>query len=130
MMSWFLTLPGIITLMVIILVIASLVYWKRKPIKRWFADRKVNWTLRLGPIEAELVEKEKPSSPKRRAGVSFGENNDLSGATVRNIAGRDIRRGEAGESRGGQTPGVDLGKGNKLRNAQISDVAGRDLEAE
>ncbi len=62
-------------------------------------------------------------------GVDFGEGGDFSRATIRRVAGRDIRRGPAAaeESPGGKTPGVDFGKKGQFRDAEIEDIAGRDI---
>ena len=127
-MTWLLSPAGIAVVVILIVAIASLIYWKRKPIKKWLATHKVGWKLKAGPVEMSLEEKDKPGAKQQRqAGVDFGEGTDLTGASLRGVAGRDIRRGAAAaESAGGQTPGVDFGKKAKLRDAEIEDVAGRD----
>lgn len=129
-MSWMLSPTGIAIIAVLIVVIASLIYWKRKPIKKWLASRKVSVTIKAGPVEVSLAEPE--PKPKKAAdtpaGVDFGEGSDFTGATIRGVAGRDIRRGSAAaESPGGQAPGVDFGKKGQFRDAQIEDVTGRDI---
>jgi len=129
-MAWMFSPTGIAVIAVVIVVIASLIYWKRKPIKKWLASRKVGVTIKAGPVEVSLADKEKPEKAAGApAGVDFGEGSDFSGATIRGVAGRDIRRGPAAaeESPGGQTPGVDFGKKGKFREAEIEDVAGRDI---
>ena len=128
-MQWMLTPLGIGIIAAVIVLIASLVYWKRKPIKKWFAGRKVGLKLKAGPVEVSLDEKDKPkkeSGPS--AGVRFGKGSDFTGASVRGIAGRDIRRGSAAATTpGGQTPGVDFGEKGKFQDAEVEDVAGRDV---
>jgi hypothetical protein len=128
-MAWMLSPVGIGVIVVVIVVIASLIYWKRKPIKKWFAGRKVGVKIKAGPVEVSLDEKDKPKEVGgARAGVSFGTDNDFSGARIAGVAGRDIRRGSAAAgSPGGQTPGVDFGEKNKFPGVQIEDVAGCDL---
>jgi hypothetical protein len=127
--AWMLSPNGIGIIAVLIVAIASLIYWKRKPIKKWLASRKVGVTLKAGPVEVSLADKEKPEKAARPpAGVSFGEGSDFTGATIKGVAGRDIRRGSAAaESPGGKTPGVNFGKKGKFRNAEIEGVAGRDI---
>jgi len=129
-MAWIFSPTGIGIIAVLIVVIASLIYWKRKPIKKWLASRKVGVTIKAGPVEVSLAEPE--PKPKKAAdvpaGVDFGEGSDFSGATIRGVAGRDIRRGSAAvESPGGKAPGVDFGKKGKFGEAEIEDVAGRDI---
>jgi len=128
-MAWMLSPVGIGVIVVLIVLIASLIYWKRKPIKKWFAGRKVGVKIKAGPVEVSLDEKDKPKATGgARAGVSFGTGNDFTGARITGVAGRDIRRGSAAAgSPGGQTPGVDFGKKNEFRDAEVEDVAGRDV---
>jgi len=128
-MAWMLSPVGIGVIVVLIVLIASLIHWKRKSIKKWFASRKVGVTLKAGPVEVSLEEKDKPQARGgARAGVSFGTDNDFTGARIAGVAGRDIRRGSAAaESPGGQTPGVNFGEKGKFRDAQIEDIAGRDV---
>jgi hypothetical protein len=128
-MAWMFSPTGIVVIAVLIVVIASLIYWKRKSIKKWLASRKVGVTIKAGPVEVSLADKEKPEKAAGApAGVDFGEGSDFTGATIRGVAGRDIRRGSAaGESPGGKTPGVDFGKKGKFGEAEIEDVAGRDI---
>ena len=129
-MAWMFSPTGIAVIAVLIVVIASLIYWKRKPIKKWLASRKGGVTIKAGPLEVSLAEPE--PKPKKAAdvpaSVDFGEGSDFTGATIRGVAGRDIRRGSAAaESPGGKTPGVDFGKKGKFGEAEIEDVAGRDI---
>jgi hypothetical protein len=128
-MAWIFSPTGIAVIAVLIVVIASLIYWKRKPIKKWLASRKVDVTIKAGPVEVSLADKEKPKKAAGApAGVDFGEGGDFSGATIRDVAGRDIRRGSAaGESPGGKAPGVSFGKKGKFRDAKIEDVTGHDI---
>jgi hypothetical protein len=129
-MTWMFSPTGIAVIAVLIVVIASLIYWKRKPIKKWFASRKIGVTIKAGPVEVSLADKEKPEkAASAPAGVDFGEGGDFSGATIRRVAGRDIRQGSAAaeESSGGKTPGVDFGKKGQFGEAEIEDVAGRDI---
>jgi hypothetical protein len=129
-MTWMFSPPGIAVIAVLIVLIASLIYWKRKPIKKWLASRKVDVTIKAGPVQVSLADKEKPEKAAGApAGVDFGQGGDFSGATIRRVAGRDIRRGPAAaeESPGGKTPGVDFGKKGKFRDADIEDIAGRDI---
>ena len=129
-MAWIFSPSGIVIIAALIVVIASLIYWKRKPIKKWLASRKVGVTIKAGPVEVSLAEQE--PKPKKAAGapagVDFGEGSDFSGATIRGVAGRDIRRGSAAaRSPGGKAPGVDFGKKGKFGEAEIEDMAGRDI---
>jgi hypothetical protein len=128
-MAWMLSPVGIGVVAALIVVIASLIYWKRKPLKKWFAGRKVGVKIKAGPVEVSLDEKDKPKEVGgARAGVTFGEGNDFTGARIAGVAGRDIRRGSAAAgSPGGRTPGVDFGEKNKFPGVQIEDVAGCDL---
>ena len=128
-MAWIFSPTGIVIIAVLIVVIASLIYWKRKPIKKWFAKKQVGVTIKAGPVEVSLADKEKPEKAADvPAGVDFGEGSDFSGATIRGVAGRDIRRGPAAaESAGGKAPGVEFGKKGQFGEAEIEDIAGRDI---
>jgi hypothetical protein len=128
-MAWISSPSGIAIIAVLIVVIASLIYWQRKPIKRWLGRQEVaEVELGAGPVKVTLKEKKEAESPASSAGVDFGEGSDFTGATLRGVAGRDIRRGSAAaESPGGKTPGVDFGKRGKFVDAEIEDVAGRDI---
>jgi hypothetical protein len=128
-MDWMLSPFGIGVIAVLIVVIASLIYWQRKPIKRWLRRQEVDEVeLGVGPLKVKLKGKKKAESPSSSAGVDFGEGGDFTGATIRGVAGRDIRRGSAAaESPGGKTPGVDFGKKGQFRDAEIEDIAGRDI---
>jgi len=127
-MAWMLSPVGIGIIVVLIVAIASLIYWKRESIKRWLGRQELDEIeVGAGPLKAKFREK-KPEPPPSSAGVDFGEGGDFTGAKISGVAGRDIRRGSAAdESSGGKTPGVDLGKESKFRNAEIEDVAGRDI---
>jgi len=127
-MAWMLSPLGIGVIAALVVGIASLIYRKRKPIKRWLRRQEVDAVeLGAGPVKVTLKSKKKPE-PSASAGVRFGEGSDFTGATIRGVAGRDIRRGSAAaESPGGKTPGVDFGKKAKFSDAEIEDVAGRDI---
>ena len=63
-----------------------------------------------------------------QAGVSFGEGSDFSGAKIRGVAGRDLRRGAgAAQAPDGEAPVVDFGKKGKFAQAEVEEVAGRDV---
>jgi hypothetical protein len=128
-MAWMLSPTGMAVIVVAIVVIAVLAYWQRKPITRWLRRQEVHEVeLGGGPVKVKLRGKTEAEPPPPSAGVSFGEGNDFTGATIRGVAGRDIRRGSAAaESPGGRAPGVDFGKQGKFRDADIEDVAGRDI---
>jgi len=128
-MDWISSPSGIAIIAAVIVVMASLIYWKREPVKKWFASRKVSLKIKAGPVEVGIDEKEKPKKGMGApAGVDFGEGSDFTGATIRGVAGRDIRRGPAdAQSPGGKVPGVDFGKKGRLRDTDIEDVAGRDI---
>jgi hypothetical protein len=128
-MTWITSPLGIAVVAVLILMIAALIYWQRKSIKRWLSRQEVDEVeLGAGPVKVKLKGKKEPEASPSSAGVDFGEGGDFTGATIRGAAGRDIRRGPAAaESPGGKAPGVDLGKEGKFRDAEIEDVAGRDI---
>ena len=120
-MAWMFSPTGIVIIAALIVVIASLIYWKRKPIKKWFAKKQVGVTIKAGPVEVSLADKEKPKKAAGApAGVDFGEGSDFSGAIIRGVAGRDIRRGSAAaESPGGKAPGTYFGKpGHSAKKVQ------------
>ncbi len=123
--SWLTSPLGIAVLVVVILVAAALIYWKREPIRRWLRQWKLEF--KLGPVT--LKQEKKPETPASTApGVNFGAGNEFTGATIRGVAGRDIRRGSAAAaSSGGKAPGVDFGRQGQFRDAEITDVAGRDI---
>jgi len=123
--SWLTSPLGITVLVVVILVAAALVYWKREPIRRWL--RQWKWEFKLGPITLKQKEKPEPPAPAG-PGVTFGAGNKFTGAAIRGVAGRDIRRGSAAAApSGGKAPGVDFGRQGQFRDAEITDVAGRDI---
>jgi len=125
-MDWLLSPTGI-AVIVVLVVLAALIYWQRKAIQGWLGRQQVDEVeLGAGPLKVKLKGKKQPPAPSPSAGVDFGEGGDFSGATLRGVAGRDIRRGAA-ESPGGKAPGVDFGEKGKFRDAEIEDVAGRDI---
>ena len=128
-MPWILSPLGIGVIAVLVIVIASLIYWQRKPIKKWLRRQTVDEVeLGTGPLKVKLKGKKQPEASSSSAGVDFGEGGDFTGATIRGVAGRDIRRGSAAaESPGGKAPGVNFGKKGKFGDAEIEDVAGRDI---
>jgi hypothetical protein len=132
MVTFLLTPPGLYYLIGFIVILSLLVYWKREPIKGWLRRQEVSEIeLGTGPVKVKLRGKQEPGSASSSAGVNFGEDNDFSGANIRDVAGRDIRRGTAAPAASeGQTPGVDFGKRGKFRDAEIEDIAGHDIVEE
>ena len=130
-MDWIFSPPGSYVVGAIIVILATAIFWKRESIKRWFRNREVTKIeFSAGPLKATLTEKPPAKSQKNepRAGVSFGQGNDFSGAKIKDVAGRDIRRGDAASTtRGSKTPGVDFGEAGKFTGAEIEDIAGRDI---
>jgi len=61
-MAWMFSPTGIVIIAVLIVVMASLIYWRRKSIKKWLASRKVGVTIKAGPVEVSLAEPEPPSA--------------------------------------------------------------------
>ena len=128
-MAWISSPSGITIIVVAIVIIASLIYWQRKPIKKWLSRQEVaEVELGAGPFKVTLKGKKGSEASTASAGVDFGEGSDFTGAKISGVAGRDIRRGSgAAESPGGKAPGVDFGKKGKFGDAEIEDVAGRDI---
>jgi len=127
-MPWNLSPLGIGVIAVLVIAIASLIYWQRKPIKKWLRRQTVDEIeVGAGPVKVKLKGKKEPEAPSASTGVDFGEGSDFSGAKII-TAGRDIRRGSAAaaESSGGKAPGVDFGTEGKFRDAEI-EAAGRDI---
>jgi hypothetical protein len=120
---------GIAGIAVLVIIIALLVYRRRKSIRRWLRRQEVSEIeLGGGPIPFTVKLKKKPERKNSSAGVDFGESGDFTGAKFRNIAGRDIRRGSTdARPPGGRSPGVNFGKKGRFRDAEIEEVAGRDL---
>lgn len=128
MVAYFLTPPGLYILIAFIIIISVIVYWKREPIKRELR-RWRGKEVTVGPVKFERQNQENQvDSNTPKTGVDFGQENDFSGAKIKNVAGRDIRTGESKSSRTGATPGVDFGEKSKFKNTEIEDIAGRDLE--
>lgn len=119
MLTIALTPPGLYVTVAVIVVLATLIWWQRRPIRRFLRRLRVK-EISLGPVTLEQREKagEKPGKP----GVHL--KGDFRGARVEGVAGRDIVRGEAGPRPGGKTPGVELE--GKFGQAEVRDVAGRD----
>ena len=129
-MDWIFSPPGSYVVGAIIVILATAIFWKREPLKRWFRNKEVTKIeLSAGPLKATLAEKSQAKPQENApAGVSFGKDNDFGGAKIRDVAGRDIRRGAAASTtKGGRTPGVDFGEAGKFTGAEIEDVAGRDI---
>ena len=131
-LDWIRSPLGIGVIAVLVIVIAALICWKRKPIWRWLRRQEVHEVeVGAGPVKVKLRDKERREASSSSAGVDFGEGGDFTGATIRDVAGRDIRRGRAAtEASGGKAPGVDFGEKGKFREAEIEDVAGRDIVEE
>lgn len=135
MMGWLLSPQGITITIVIIVAIASLIFWKRKTIAGWLRRYKVNEIeVGLGPVKAKLKDKnQEEESPAPAGGVHFGENNVFTGTKISRIAGRDQISGEAAAKTASttsateeQTTSVSFGKSSKFDQAEIQDIAGRD----
>jgi hypothetical protein len=125
-MDWVLSPLGIIIIVAVVLATSGIVYGLWRLLRQQELDGS---ELSIGPVKIKLRKKgkQKRQAP-RRAGVTFGEGNDFTGAKISGVAGRDIRRGAAaGETPSGTSPGVDFGKGGKFAGAEIEDVAGRDV---
>jgi hypothetical protein len=128
--DWIFSTPGLVVIAVLIVLIATLIYWKREPIKKWLGRQKVEEVeLGAGPLKVKLKGEEKPKEAARpAAGVDLGKGSDFTGARISGVAGRDIRRGAAAaQTPRGDAPGVDFGEKGKFTDAEIEDVAGRDL---
>ena len=128
-MQWIWSPIGITVLVIVILALTTLIYWKRAAIKKWFSNKKWGVKVTAGPVEVSLEDKDKPKKAGTpRPGVSFGEGNDFIRAKIRGVAGRDVRRAAgATQTPDGEAPGVDFGKKGKYAEAEIEDVAGRDV---
>jgi hypothetical protein len=126
-MDWISSPSGITVVAVLIVVMASLIYWKREPIKKWLRGWRMDEVeLGAGPAKAKWKRKGEAKDASPSAGVDFGEGGDFTGASIR-AAGRDIRRSSAAtESPEGEAPGVNFGKEGKFRDAEI-EAAGRDI---
>ena len=119
MLTVALTPPGLYITVAIIVVLATLIWWQRRPIKRFLRSLEVK-EIGLGPVK--LGQKEKAGEKPGKAGVRL--KGDFRGARVERVAGRDIVQGEAGPRQGGKTPGVELE--GKFGRAEVRDLAGRD----
>lgn len=119
MLTIALTPPGLYVTIAVIVVLATLIWWQRRPIKRFLGSLRVK-EIGLGPVKLGPEEKtgEEPGQP----GVRM--KGDFRGARVERVAGRDIVQGETGPRPGGKTPGVELE--GKFGQAEVRDVAGRD----
>ena len=87
-MAWMLSPVGIGVIAVLIVVIASLIYWKLKPIKKWFATGAhiagvAGRDIRRGSTAAE-------SRGGRTPGVDFGEKGKFPGVQIEDITGCDL----------------------------------------
>jgi len=60
--SWLTSPLGITVLVVVILVAAALVYWKREPIRRWLRRWKLS-EVEVGPVKFKQEEKPEPPAP-------------------------------------------------------------------
>lgn len=119
MLTIALTPPGLYLTIAVIVVLTTLIWWRRRPIKRFLRSLRLT-EIALGPVK--LGREEKPSEKPGQAGVRL--KGDFRGARVKGIAGRDIVHGATGPRRGGQTPGVELE--GKFGQAEVRDLAGRD----
>jgi hypothetical protein len=129
-MAWMVSPLGISIIVVVVVAIASLVYWKREPIKTWLRGWRMDEVeLGAGPAKAKFKKKAKKDAlapHSARAGVDLGEDGDFTRSKITS-AGRDIRRGTAaGSPEEGEAPGVNFGKRGKFRDAEV-EAAGRDI---
>lgn len=120
MLTIALTPPGLYITVAVIVVLATLIWWQRRPIKRFLRSLRVTEIV-LGPVK--LGQKEKADEKPGKPGVRL--KGDFWGARVERVAGRDIVQGEAGPRPGGETPGVELE--GKFSQAEVRALAGRDL---
>ena len=114
----------------IVLLVVALIYRDRLT-EGWFKGSKegVEGGIKAAPLTessatvtpaGEQTTEEEPPAP---AGVRL--HGDFQRATVSDLAGRDLVRGEtAAPRRGGATPGVELD--GRFPDAEVHDLAGRD----
>jgi hypothetical protein len=131
-MDWLFSPPGSYLVGVCIILVAIVVFLNLDKIKQWFKGKELSeLEIDFGLAKGKIADKDKsPVKSKDQpaeAGVNFGKGNDFSGAKVKDIAGRDIRRGGAGKTKGGKTPGVDFGEDGNFTEAEVEDIAGRDI---
>lgn len=119
MLTIALTPPGLYVTLAVIVVLATLIWWQRRPIRRFLRSLRVT-EIALGPVK--LGQKERADAKSGQPGVRM--KGDFRGARVERVAGRDIVQGEADPRPGGKTPGVELE--GKFGQAEVRDLAGRD----
>lgn len=124
MVNKLLSPPIVYYLVLLIVLLSILIYWKRvwikKELQRWRAKE-----ISAGPIK---FEREIKDTTARKLGVHIGSKGDFSGAQIRNIAGRDIIESEEILSNNtGAIPGVEI-SGGKYKDANIGNIAGRDIQ--
>ena len=72
--NWILSPAGIDVTVTVIIVIATLIYWKREPIKRWLGRQQVEeLELSAGPLKGKGEEKQPASPPGRRGAFWRGQ---------------------------------------------------------
>jgi hypothetical protein len=110
-----LTPPGLYVTTAVIIVLATLIYWKRKPIKKWLRGLRVK-EIKVGPVtlehkkRAKQQKEPKPTKPRRATPPRGVERNvmfwsriraSVRGWVARNwMFGSEIEQTEAGRSAG------------------------------
>ena len=87
-MAWMLSPAGIGIIVVLIVVIASLIFWKRKPIKKWFATG-----ARITGVAGRDIRRGSAAAGSpggRTPGVDFGEKGKFRDAQIEDIAGCEL----------------------------------------
>jgi len=128
MVDYLFSPPGLYFLIGLVVVLSLIVYWKREALKkelRHWRGKEVS----IGPLKLERKnEKTSTTAKEPTTGVHFGKDSDFTGAKIKGIAGRDIRRSGSTSADRSATPGVNFGEQGKYGNAEIEDIAGQDLE--
>ena len=122
MINYFLTPPIIYYLILFIIILSILVYWKRK----WLKKELHRWHLKEIGVGAVKFGIEKDNKVSKKTGVYFGKESNFSKAKIKGVAGRDIVRGQNSPASKGDSPGVTFEKGD-YQDTEFEDIAGRDI---
>src|SRR5205807_653019 len=101
-----------------IVIVSSLVYWKREALKKEISKFKLK-EVSVGPAKFEAKDNSAKSSDA--GGVSFGTKNDFTQAEIEDVVGGD--RSLSTETKPGQSS-VGFGNENTFKEAKIKNITG------
>lgn len=121
MLDIFLKPPGLYILILFIIALGSLIYWKRGWVKEQLKRLRIK-EIGLGPVKIEPKPEQRTASLPE--GVSFGKNNEFSQATIQDIVGGSRTTKPVSTK---EKSSVDFGTENVFTDAHIEGITGGDV---